>query len=333
MPLPDLDQLDAAALKALVTAYRTEIEAGEAEMERQRLELAAELDQLRRTSSDEIAHLKVVIEKLQHMMFGRKSEKIAVQIEQFELRLEELESAHAGMEAVPDSVPATEPKARPTRRPLPEHLPRESVTHLPADDRCPDCGGPLSKFGEDVSEQLEYIPESFKVIRHVRAKFACGSCDRVVEAPAPSRPIERGLAGPGLLAHMLISKYGDHLPLYRQSEIYARQGVEIEHSTPAGWVGAASELLTPLVGANQKHVLSGSKLHADDTPIPILAPGNGKTRTGRLWTYVRDDRPAGEAFGRSQGRASEEALGELPGRTAGRRLCGLSSSLRGWRHS
>ncbi len=120
------------------------------------------------------------------------------------------------------------------------------------------------------------------------------ACDRVVEAYAPSRPIERGLAGPNLPARVLVSKYEDHLPLYRQSEIYARQGVEISRSTLAGWVGSASDLLAPLVEAIQKHVLAGRKLHADDTPIPVLAPGNGKTRTGRLWTYVRDDRPAGQ---------------------------------------
>lgn len=172
-------------------------------------------------------------------------------------------------------TPANERKDRSPRKPLPEHLPREVVTQLLEGDCCPDCGGQLRHFDEDVAEQLEYIPESFNVIRHVR-------------------PIERGLAEPGLLAHVLMSKFGDHLPLYRQSEIYARQGVEIERSTLAGWVGAASELLSPLVNALQKHVLAGTKLHAGDTPIPVLAPGNGKTRTGRLWTYVRDDRPAGE---------------------------------------
>ena len=152
----------------------------------------------------------------------------------------------------------------------------------------------MRHFGDDVSEQLEYVPETFKVVRHVRPKFTCTGCDRVVEAPAPSRPIERGLAGPSLLAHVIVSKFGDHLPLLRQSEIYARQGVEISRSTLAGWVGASSDLLAPLVDAIQKHVLAGRKLHADDTPMPVLAPGNGKTKTGRLWTYVRDDRPAGK---------------------------------------
>jgi transposase len=142
---------------------------------------------------------------------------------------------------------------------------------------------------------LEYIPANFKVIRHVRPKFACRQCERVVEAPAPSRTIERGLAGPGLLAHVLIAKYADHCPLYRQSEIYAREGVDLDRSTLAGWVGASSELLAPLVEALRKHVLSARKIHADDTPVPVLAPGNGKTKTGRLWTYVRDERTAGES--------------------------------------
>jgi transposase len=168
------------------------------------------------------------------------------------------------------------------------------IAHLPGQDCCPDCGGQLRNFGEDVAEVLEYVPANFKVIRHVRPKFACAQCERVVLAPAPSRTIERGLAGPGLLAHVLVAKYADHLPLYRQSEIYAREGVELDCSTLAGWVGAASELLTPLVDALRKHVMSANKLHADDTPIPVLAPGNDKTKTGRLWTYVRDERPAGE---------------------------------------
>ena len=141
---------------------------------------------------------------------------------------------------------------------------------------------------------LEYVRASFKVLRHVRPKLSCDDCDRIVQAPAPSRPIDRGLAGPGLLAHVLVSKYADHQPLYRQSDIYAREGVDLDRSTLAGWVGATSELLAPLVAAVRDHVLSATKLHADDTPVPVLAPGNGKTKTGRLWTYVRDDRPSGD---------------------------------------
>jgi len=140
---------------------------------------------------------------------------------------------------------------------------------------------------------LEYIPANFKVIRHVRPKYACDKCNHVVEAPAPSRIIARGMAGPGLIAHVLISKYADHCPLYRQSEIYAREGVELDRSALADWVGAASQLMDPLVDALRKHLLAADKIHADDTPVPVLAPGRGKTKTGRLWTYVRDERTAG----------------------------------------
>jgi transposase len=141
---------------------------------------------------------------------------------------------------------------------------------------------------------LEYVPASFMVIRHVRVKLSCTKCDCIVQAEAPSRPIERGAAGPGLLAHVLVSKYCDHQPLYRQSQIYARQGVELERSTLADWVGASCRLIEPLVEALHGYVMEAGKLHADDTPVPVLAPGNGKTKTGRLWTYVRDDRPAGD---------------------------------------
>ena len=306
--LPDLDGLDREALKALLIAHQEELRtlaalaashqdelrSLQAELDSHRQTLSQQDDQLR-SSSEQIEHLKLIIEKLRRRVFGVKSEKIVIQLEQLELHLEELESSQAESEAAVERVrPSAEPKTRSRRKPLPEHLPREVVTHAVQGHCCPDCGGQLRQFGEDVSEQLEYIPDSFKVIRHVRPKFACSGCERVVEAPAPSRPIERGLAGPGLLAHVLVSKFADHLPLYRQSEIYARQGVEIERSTLANWVGGASELLAPLIDAIQKHVLAGAKLHADDTPMPVLSPGSGKTKTGRLWTYVRDDRPAGE---------------------------------------
>ena len=161
-------------------------------------------------------------------------------------------------------------------------------------EACPACGGCLRPLGEDVAEQLEWIPGSFRVIRHVRPKLACKCCDTIVQAPTPSRPIARGIAGPGLLAHVLVAKFADHLPLYRQSVIYAREGVELERALLANWVGAASALLRPLVDAIRRQVLAGTKLHADDTPIPVLAPGNGKTKTARLWTYVRDDSASGD---------------------------------------
>jgi transposase len=164
--------------------------------------------------------------------------------------------------------------------------------HEPACN-CPDCGTAMKKIGEDVSEVLDYVPARFRVIRHVRPKLACPQCERIVQVPAPSRPIDRGLAGAGLLAHILVSKYADHLPLYRQSQIYAREGVELERSTLAEWVGGCFRLVHPLIEALGRYVFAAGKLHADDTPVPVLDPGRGKTKTGRLWTYVRDDRPAG----------------------------------------
>jgi len=247
----------------------------------------------------EIEHLKFIIAKLRRMQFGRRSEQMDETITQLELSLEELECVRAehGTNDEVTEHPAEEQEivpAKPRRKPLPDHLPRDSVEHLPSDECCPDCGGALKKLGEDVSEVLEYVPASFRVIRHVRPKLACSACDSIVQAAAPSRPIAKGLAGPGLLAHVLVAKYCDHLPLYRQSGIYAREGVELDRSTLAGWVGQCSALLRPLVATLSQHVLSGQKLHADDTPVPVLAPGDGKTKTGRLWTYVRDDRPAGD---------------------------------------
>jgi transposase len=245
----------------------------------------------------EIEHLKLLLAKLRRMQFGRRSEKIARQIEQLELRLEDLESKRAEADAPAETQPAVSTEefigAKPARRALPAHLPQKTNRYEPVESACPDCGGKLQLLGEDVSEMLEYVPAQFQVIRQVRPKLCCTSCERIVQAPAPSRPIERGLAGPGLLAHVLVSKYADHLPLYRQSEIYARQGVELERSTLADWVGEASHLLAPLVEALWRYVFDCGKLHADDTPVPVLAPGMGKTKTGRLWTYVREDRPAG----------------------------------------
>jgi transposase len=271
--LPDLETLDPAALKALIVAQHGEL----------------------LSHKHEIEHLQLLIAKLRRMLFGRSSEKISRQIEQLELRLEELESARAEhtrnstRTALPaDSAPATYGRA------LPEHLPREVRTHLPEHDACPECGGQLRRLGEDVSEMLERIPATYMVIRHVRPKFSCGRCQHIVQAPAPSRPLERSIAGPALLANVVIAKFSDHLPLYRQAEIAARQGVELERSTLADWVGGISTLVQPLVQAIRQHVMTAEKLHADDTPVPVLAPGTGTTKTGRLWTYVRDDRPSGD---------------------------------------
>lgn len=304
VPLPDLDALDPAELKALLIVKHNE---------------SIEQHKQLKSNSQEIEHLKLVIEKYRRMIFGRKSEKLTRELEQLELRLEELETTQAADDAAEAEQNGSTPSeskprgSRPRRKPLPEDLPREIITHMPMHECCPDCGGQLRQFGEDVSEQLERIPATYKVIRHVRPKFACSDCDRVVEAPAPARPIERGLAGPDLLAHVLVSKFADHQPLYRQSEIFAREGVDLDRSTLAGWVGAASELVAPLVEQISKHVLSASKIHADDTPVPVLAPGNGKTKTGRLWTYVRDDRPAAQTTAPAVWFAySEDRKGEHP---------------------
>jgi len=279
-PLPDLDTLDSAALKDMVIKQHAQISAHDAEVER----------------------LRLIIARLRRLQFGRKSEKIQREIEQLELQLEELESNNAEKQKQTEKTLAPRAAAvfaaatrKPGRRPLPDHLPREVEVHEPEEKGCPACGGSLSKLGEDVSEMLEYVPARFKVIRHVRPKLSCTKCDNIVQAEAPSRPIARGLAGPGLLAHVLVSKYADHLPLYRQAEIYAREGVDLERSTLADWIGGTSELLKPLNEALRQYVMSAHKLHADDTPVPVLAPGQGKTKQGRLWTYVRDDRPAGDS--------------------------------------
>jgi transposase len=247
------------------------------------------LKDLVRSSRSEIEHLKLIIAKLQRLQFGPRSEKVDREIEQLELQLEALQITNQPARVV---TLARQEKTQPVRRPLPEHLPREQRLHEPACN-CPDCGTAMRKIGEDVSEVLEYVPERFKVIRHVRPKHACPSCQRIVQVEAPSRPIPRSFAGPGLLAHILTAKYADHLPLYRQEQIYARDGVELDRSTMAEWVGGCTQLLTPLAEALAHYVYAAGKVHADDTPVPVLDPGRGKTKTGRLWTYVRDDRPAG----------------------------------------
>jgi transposase len=273
--LPDLNALDKDALKALVLAQQSELAARQTQIE----------------------NLKLMLVQLKRMHFGPRSEKLSCIIGQLELQLEDLETGEAESEAErsrpTNPQQLTGPVRKPTRRALPAQLPRETETLVPPQQCCPDCGGQLRPLGEDVSETLEYVPGRFKVIRTVRPKLSCGNCARILQTPAPSRPIDHGLAGPGLLAHVLTAKYSDHLPLYSQAEIYAREGLELERSTLAGWVGGASRLLAPLVDAAKGYVLSAGKLHGDDVPVPVLAPGNGKTNTGRLWTYVRDDWPAG----------------------------------------
>ena len=243
----------------------------------------------------EIAKLKFQLARYRRAEFGRSSEKLTREIEQLELAIESLESDQAERLAaasptVAAAIEAAIEKQKPARRPLPEHLPREEMRH-PAACACPHCGGALRRIGEEVTETLDYVPGRFKVVRHIREKLSCRACDTVVAAPAPDHAITRGRAGAGLLAHIVVSKFDDHLPLYRQAEIFARGGVSLETSTLSGWVGATAAALKPLVDALAADVIGSDTLHVDDTPVPVLAPGTGKTKTGRLWTYVRDERP------------------------------------------
>jgi len=277
--LPD----DAAALRVFALACQSELKAAETAVQLKALE---------------IEKLRFQIAKLRRMQFGRSSERIARQIVQLEFQLEELESGAAEdiarAEAAGPSAPASPRANRPKRKPLPDHLPRQDVVHQPAGDgacTCPDCGGRMARLGEDVTEVLDYVPGHFQVIRHVRPKFACCACDAITQAPAPAMPTPRGRATPATLAHLLVAKYCDHLPLYRQSEIYAREGLELDRSTLSDWVGQAAWLLDPVVAAIRRHVFAAEKIHGDDTTVPVLAPGLGRTKTGRLWVYVRDDRP------------------------------------------
>jgi transposase len=243
----------------------------------------------------EIAKLRFQLARYRRAEFGRSSEKLAHEAEQLELAIEALESDQAERLAAASPIVAaaieTAIEARkPARRPLPEHLIREDMVHA-APCTCPTCGGVLRRIGEEITETLEYVPVRFKVIRHIREKLSCRSCDTVVAAPAPDHAIARGRSGAGLLAQIVVSKYDDHLPLYRQAEIFAREGVHLETSTLSGWVGATAAALNPLIDALAADVMASETLHVDDTPVPVLAPGNGKTKTGRLWTYVRDERP------------------------------------------
>ncbi|EKS8161695.1 IS66-like element ISEc8 family transposase [Escherichia coli] len=245
----------------------------------------------------EIDHLQAQLDKLRRMNFGSRSEKVSRRIAQMEADLNRL---HKESDTLTGRVydPAVQRPLRQTRtrKPFPESLPRDEKRLLPAAPCCPNCGGSLSYLGEDTAEQLELMRSAFRVIRTVREKHACTQCDAIVQAPAPSRPIERGIAGPGLLARVLTSKYAEHTPLYRQSEIYGRQGVELSRSLLSGWVDACCRLLSPLEEALHGYVMTDGKLHADDTPVQVLLPGNKKTKTGRLWAYVRDDRNAGSAL-------------------------------------
>lgn len=250
-------------------------------------DLSGDLDRAR----VELNHRDLLIEKLKLQVANQLRHRFgtsAESLDQLQLMLEDLELARSA--EAPVEPRATAVRQKPVRKPLPDHLPRTDMV-LEAPDCCSACGGALKPVSEDVTEELDFVPGRFVVRRIVRPRLACRDCDTFHQAPLPSRPIERGRPGPGLLAHVLVSKYGDHLPLYRQSQIYAREGVELDRSTLADWVGRSTALLEPLAEAIGAHVKQGAAIFADDTPVDLLAPGAGKTRTARLWVYGRDERP------------------------------------------
>jgi transposase len=277
-----------------VEALRAALAAAEARADIAEAELAAANA---KASDDQaqIAHLKLQIAKLRRQMFGTRSERAQRLLDQLELQLEELEAAASEDEIAAETAAAKTTtvaafaRKRPSRQPFPEHLPRERVVE-PAPCACPRCGGArLSKLGEDVTETLEVIPRQWKVIQHVREKFTCRDCEAISQAPAPFHVTPRGWVGPNLLAMLLFEKFGQHQPLNRQAERYGREGVPLSMSTLADQVGAGAAALMPIFERIKAHVLAASRLHGDDTTVPVLA--RGKTNTGRLWVYVRDDGP------------------------------------------
>ena len=281
-PVPD----DIEALKAALIAARAETAA-----------VGAELASARAATANDrslIAYLKLEVEKLRRVIYGPRAERTARLLDQLELQLEEAEA-----DATEDELAAEQAqrrstlvssfeRKRPRRKPFPDHLPRERVV-IPVPKTCPCCGSArLSKLGEDITETLEVVPRQWKVIQTVRERFSCRECETITQPPAPFHVTPRGFAGPNLLAMILFEKFGQHQPLNRQSERYAREGVDLSLSTLADQVGACALALRPLHALIEQHVLSAERLHGDDTTVPILA--KGKTETGRIWTYVRDDR-------------------------------------------
>jgi transposase len=282
---PESLPTDLAAAHAMILAERAA-----------RLETEAELANARAEAAL-IATYKLEIEKLRRQLYGTRSERKARLLEQMELQLEELEATATEDELSAEKAAARTQtvrpfqRKRPARKPFPEHLPRERVV-IAAPEGCPCCGSrKLSKLGEDITETLEVIPRQWKVIQTVREKFSCRQCETISQPPAPFHVTPRGFAGPNLLAMILFEKFGQHQPLNRQSERYAREGIDLSLSTLADQVGACATVLRPLHALIERHVLAAERLHGDDTTVPILA--KGQTIKGHIWTYVRDDRPFG----------------------------------------
>ena len=302
MPVESQIPESASELKAFAAALLAQLSEQTRQLETQAERLATQTTQLKHQSIH-IDKLTFELARLKRWRFGAASEAVGSEqialweseldgdIAAAEARLEQLATAAAAATEgttpgdVPDTPPKVPPKATPKRKPLPDTLPRVEERHELASCNCPACGTGLTPMGEEISEQLDVIPAQFFVRRHIRPKYSCRHCETVYTAPMPPQPIDRGLAAPGLLAHVLGSKYLDHLPLHRQEQIYARQGVVLPRSTMAGWLGQLEVLLEPLVERLTSHVLASPVVHADETPVPVLEPGNGRTATGYLWAY------------------------------------------------
>ncbi len=291
-----LDGTNIAALKTALAA--AEAKASRAEAKATEAEARAAVAAAKMSDAEaEIAFLKLAIEKLRRELFGSRSERKQRLLDQLELQLDELEASATEDELAAEQAASETTQVegftrrRPVRKPLSAHLPRERVV-VPAPTSCACCGSDkLSKIGEDVTETLEVIPRRWKVIQTVREKFTCRRCEKISQPPAPFHPTPRGWAGPNLLAMILFEKYGQHQPLNRQRDRYAREGIDLSLSTLADQVGACTVALRPLHDLIEDHVLAADRLHGDDTPVPVLA--KGKCATGRAWVYVRDDRPFG----------------------------------------
>ena len=286
---------DLAAAHALILAERI----ARLKSEERAARAAADLIHAQATASSAdalIARLSLEIEKLRRTLYGARSERKERLINQLEMQLKDaeadaIEDELAAERSAPSTLVKSFERKRPARKPFPEHLPRERVV-IAAPTNCPCCGSTkLSKLGEDVTETLEVVPRQWKVIQTVRERFSCRQCEAITQPPAPFHVTPRGFAGPSLLAMILFEKFGQHQPLNRQSERYAREGVDLSLSTLADQVGACAAALRPLHAVIEAHVLAAERLHGDDTTVPILA--KGQTETGRVWVYVRDDRPFG----------------------------------------
>jgi transposase len=236
--------------------------------------LAAERESLSKAQA-EIERLRLIVQKLQRSQFGRRAERL--DDDQLQLGFEDLGADIARAEATLPSaaIKTSRTRSQTERSSMPAHLPRDDIRLDLEHQVCPCCGGELHRIGETVSETLDHVPARFRVIRICRPRYGCRACGTIHQAPAPERPIAKGLASPGLLAHVLVAKYCDHLPLYRQSQIFARHGVELDRSTLANWVGGAVWWLEPLHARLAEHVFASQTLFADDTPIPVLDPGPG----------------------------------------------------------